>query len=240
MDSLKARRRTWTEDLKFETAGAVSALLHLAWMTTLRWKYIDRPYFDDARKRYGRMIFAFWHGQLLVPAYVGRVWGGHVLISESDDGEYIARLVGHLGFRAVRGSATRGGQAALRQMVRASREGNLAVTPDGPRGPRHMVSAGTIALAKMTGLPLFPVASASKWCVRAGSWDRFEIPLPGSQTAVAAGRAIVVPRDADRQQCAQAAATLEESLNALTNHARDALGLGPEPIDVRPGLDIRR
>lgn len=220
--------RPFLQELKFDLVGAVGAYLHLGWMTSLRWTTIDKRHFFDARRRYGHVIVVFWHGQLLVPAFLGRNWGVHVLISESDDGEYVARLVSHLGFSAVRGSATRGGRGALRKLVRAGRTSHLAVAPDGPVGPRHKVHVGTIFLARMTGLPLLPIASAARWCCRASSWDRFEIPVPGSRVAVVAGEPIVLPADADGDARRQAQVRLEESLNALTDRARAAVGLPPE------------
>lgn len=224
--------RTFLEELKFELAGCVGAFLHLAWMTSLRWNYVDMHHLFDAQKRYGHVILAFWHGQLLMPAYVGRNWKVHVLISESDDGEYIARLVSHLGFKAIRGSATRGGMAAFRKLIRAAKEFDLGVTPDGPLGPRHKVHAGTITLARATGLPLVPVASAARWCRRVSSWDRFEIPLPGSETAIVLGEPILVAAGANGEACRDTQRRLEETLNELTDRARAVVGLPPEPQEL--------
>ncbi len=101
---------------------------------------------------------AFWHGrQLMMPlAYRGR--GVHVLISRHRDGELIHRIVGRFGLHSVRGSTTRGGAAALRQLIRLGRSGvDLAVTPDGPRGPRQVAQIGALQLAKATGLPIVPL-----------------------------------------------------------------------------------
>ena len=224
--------RTFLEELKFDLVGGVGAFLHLAWMTSLRWKHVDMHHAFDAQKRYGHVILAFWHGQLLMPAYVGRNGNIHVLISESDDGEYIARLVSHLGFKAVRGSATRGGRAAFRKLIRAAKEFDIGVTPDGPLGPRHKVQAGTITLARATGLPLLPVASAARWCRRVSSWDRFEIPLPGSEAAIVFGEPILVGADAGAEERCQKQVRLESVLNVLTNRARAAVGLPPESPEL--------
>jgi lysophospholipid acyltransferase (LPLAT)-like uncharacterized protein len=119
----------------------------------------------DALWKEGRnFIVAFWHGrQLMMPfAYKGKRVS--ILISQHRDGELIARTVGHFGFHAARGSTTRGGARALRQLVQLARSGDdIGVTPDGPRGPRHTVQPGIVELAKLTGLPIFPLAfSASK------------------------------------------------------------------------------
>jgi len=108
------------------------------------------------------VIVAFWHGrQLMMPlAYRGR--GMYILISEHRDGELIHRIMRWFGFSTVRGSTTRGGTRALRQLVRLGRSGaDLAVTPDGPRGPRCIAQAGVVELAKLTGLPIFPLTFAA-------------------------------------------------------------------------------
>ena len=111
-----------------------------------------------------RCIFAFWHSrQLMMPlAYRGSQI--YILISRHRDGELIRRIVSRFGFRAVRGSTTRGGAAALRELVQLGRSGaDLAITPDGPKGPRQVAQMGVIHLAKATGLPIVPVTfSCSK------------------------------------------------------------------------------
>lgn len=110
------------------------------------------------------VIIAFWHGrQIMMPlCYAGSRLS--IMISEHRDGELIHRIVRRFGFDTVRGSTTRGGARALRQMARLGRSGaDLAVTPDGPRGPRCVAQAGVVELAKLTGLPIIPLTfSASK------------------------------------------------------------------------------
>jgi hypothetical protein len=109
-------------------------------------------------------IIAFWHGrQLMLPlTYAGP--GIEILISQHRDGELISRTVRSFGFSSIRGSTTRGGAVALRGLIRSGRAGrDLGVTPDGPKGPRRVAQPGVIALAKATGLPIFPVTfGASK------------------------------------------------------------------------------
>ena len=118
---------------------------------------VDRLY------REGRtMIIAFWHGQqLMMPlAYRGR--RARILISRHRDGELIYQVVKRFGFEAIRGSTTRGGEGALRQLIRSGRQGvDLVVTPDGPKGPRHVVQPGVVALARATGAqPIVPLIAA--------------------------------------------------------------------------------
>jgi len=129
----------------------------------------------------GRCIFAFWHSrQLMMPlAYRGR--RVHVLISRHRDGELIQRIVARFGLQAVRGSTTRGGASALRALVRLGREGaDLAVTPDGPKGPAQVAQMGVIHLAKATGLPIIPVtfSCSKKNSSRAGT--AFWSPIPSA------------------------------------------------------------
>ncbi len=135
----------------------------------------------DALYRQGQhIILAFWHAQQLMVSLELESRGRrevNVLISQHQDGEIIARIISRFGHRAVRGSSTRGGALALRELIRLGRSGaDLVVTPDGPKGPRQVAKLGVVQLAKATGLPIVPLAfSASKKNFsRAGigSWSR--------------------------------------------------------------------
>jgi len=159
----------------------------------------------DALYREGsHVIVAFWHGrQLMMPlGYRGREV--YVLISQHRDGELIARIVGRFGFRAVRGSSTRGGVAALRQLIALGRSGvDLAVTPDGPKGPRQVVQPGVIQLAKATGLPVAPLtfACSKKKSLRAGigSWCHIPSAVASSYGARRSGLPPRRPRTRSRR-----------------------------------------
>ncbi|MCS6327382.1 MAG: lysophospholipid acyltransferase family protein [Nitrospira sp.] len=105
------------------------------------------------------VILAFWHAQqLMMPLAIPRL-EAHVLISQHRDGELIRRIIARFGLDAVRGSSTRGGAEALRRMIRIGRSGgNLALTPDGPKGPRQIAKVGVVQLARATGCPIIPMA----------------------------------------------------------------------------------
>ncbi len=132
----------------------------------------------DALYREGRRaIFAFWHARQLMMPFAYRGARAHVLISQHRDGEIIARIVERFGFQAVRGSSTRGGVEALRELIRLGRDGSdLVVTPDGPKGPRQVAKMGVIQLARAAQLPIVPLtfACSKKNSSRAGisSWCR--------------------------------------------------------------------
>jgi lysophospholipid acyltransferase (LPLAT)-like uncharacterized protein len=123
-----------------------------------------------------RIIIAFWHSRQLMMPLVYRGREAHILISRHQDGELIHRIVARFGFRSVRGSSTRGGAAALRQLIKLGRSGvDLVVTPDGPQGPRQVAQIGVIQLARATGLPIVPLTfgCSKKKSSRAGiaSWS---------------------------------------------------------------------
>jgi lysophospholipid acyltransferase (LPLAT)-like uncharacterized protein len=106
-----------------------------------------------------RMIIAFWHAQQLMMPLAHRGFEAHVLISQHRDGELIRRIAARFGLQAVRGSSTRGGAEAFRELIRIGRAGgNLVVTPDGPKGPRQIAKVGVVQLARVTGLPIVPMA----------------------------------------------------------------------------------
>lgn len=140
-----------------------------------------------------------WHGNLLVGACdLGR-HHPYVMISESRDGERIARTVEHVGFRPVRGSSSRGGARALLQLVRLLRGPEVCChLVDGPRGPRGEIKPGLILLAQRSGAALIPVVYTASWkWVARRSWDRMVVPLPFSRLAVRHLPPRWVPRDLD-------------------------------------------
>ena len=136
------------------------AIRVLGWTLRVRTRHADRvnAFWETGRP----ILIAFWHGrQLMLPlAYRGREL--YILISEHRDGELIHRIARWFGFHAVRGSTTRGGTRALRQLARLGRSGvDLAITPDGPRGPRCVAQSGVVELAKLTGMPIVPLTFAA-------------------------------------------------------------------------------
>ncbi|MFQ5863135.1 MAG: lysophospholipid acyltransferase family protein [Candidatus Brocadiales bacterium] len=170
-----------------------------------------------------RAIIAFWHATMLVLAYMGRGQGIRVLISQHTDGEYIARVIGNMGFGVVRGSSTRGGTRAMINMVREAEQGHfLAVTPDGPRGPREEAQSGIIFLAKKTGLPILPIGLGFSNCWRLPSWDGFRIPKPFSRVVLAFGEPITVPPELGEEELETYRQVLEKSLKGLSAEAEAA------------------
>ena len=155
------------------------------------------------------VIFVLWHGQMLPLLYQHRNQKVRVLISEHRDGELVARTALALGFGTVRGSSTRGAGRALLGLVREVEAGrDIAVTPDGPRGPAKSFAPGALVVAQRTGARIVPVTAVAKSAWHLRSWDRFMIPKPfsrviisyGPMSAVSAAEARDAPAEAARFQ----------------------------------------
>lgn len=163
------------------------------------------------------VIYVVWHGRLLLMPYLYGRRGFRVLISRSEDGAMVADLVRRFGFVPVRGSSSRGGALGLRSLVRALRAGHsVVVVPDGPRGPREVLKAGVVVLAKLTGAPVVPAAlgASSEWQAR--SWDEFRIPKPFARCVARFGEPIAVPRDGGAAGEETARKEIEAALRAVT------------------------
>ncbi|MBA3404205.1 MAG: lysophospholipid acyltransferase family protein [Gemmatimonadaceae bacterium] len=149
-------------------------------------------------------IFSLWHGQLLPLIWHHRGQHVAILVSEHRDGELIARIARSIGYRLIRGSTTRGGGRALLALVRTLEAGTeVAVTPDGPRGPAFEFAPGALVAAHRTGAPLLPVAAHADRAWRLSSWDGFIIPKPFARVTVAYGAPVRVDAESPRGAAAQ-------------------------------------
>ena len=217
-------------------SSALQALLCWLAANYIRFVYVTSRWREEGREpahelmQGGRpFIAAFWHGRLLM-APTG--WRSRaplsVMISQHRDGEMIARTVQHFGVSTVRGSTTRGGSKALRELLQAVKNGqNVAITPDGPRGPRMRAQSGIVLLARLSGAPIIPATYAVSRRKLTSSWDRFVIALPFSRGLYLWGPPIHVARDADDEALETARQDLENSLNELTATADRRLGVEP-------------
>jgi hypothetical protein len=169
--------------LKFSVLPPVGAALIRGLARSMRYTTGGHQAVDALYREGRHIILAFWHSQQLMIPIGYRGTGSHVLISRHGDGEIIARIIARFGHQTVRGSSTRGGAGALRALIKLGRSGqDVVVTPDGPKGPRHVAKPGVVQLAKATGLPIVPLAFAcsKKNSSRAGiaTWSR--IPSRGA------------------------------------------------------------
>jgi lysophospholipid acyltransferase (LPLAT)-like uncharacterized protein len=191
-------------------------------------RHAERPEEYWSRGQY--CIAAFWHQRLLMMPFLPRRGRVAMMISRHRDGEFIARAVKLLGIDSVRGSTTRGGTQALRGMARFFEGGgNLAITPDGPQGPRHVVQRGVVELARLTSAPILPVTYGASWKKVFNSWDRFILPLPFSKVTYIWGEPIFVPRELSEEELEEKRLLVEERLRGLTAEADAVFGAPPAP-----------
>lgn len=192
------------------------ALLN-AVMRTTRFERSGTEHYDAWIGSGRPAIYVLWHGRLLPCSYCHRHQGLATLISRHRDGDYIAGVVERWGFRVVRGSSSRGGAAALLQMVRLLKAGvPLAVTPDGPRGPRQKMKTGPLFAAQRAGVPLIPVTAGTDNAWWFEGWDRFLVPRPFARIRLAYGAPLFVPPEADEAEVERLASELEQRLDRLT------------------------
>ena len=175
--------------------------LFLGWTTRIYWFKTEE--FEALEKAGKNYIYATWHNQQLFLLYPYRGQKVCALISLSDDGEYIARVLPKFGMKAVRGSTSRGGARALIKLMNITEAGyHPMLTPDGPRGPIYQVQQGILFLAPKTGLPIIPVGTALSHKIKVGSWDKMRVPLPFGKTALTYGKAFYVKADTNFEEIA--------------------------------------
>ncbi|MGC9367191.1 MAG: lysophospholipid acyltransferase family protein [bacterium] len=181
---------------------------------TLRFIKLDLKILED--KQNLPAIFLLWHSDLLLPTIYFRNTGYHALISQHRDGEFISRIAVKFGYQPIRGSSTRGRVKAIKQIVENLKFcKSVVVTPDGPLGPAHQIKLGIIKAAMISGYPIVPVVSDSKWVYRFGSWDRFKLPLPFSKASILMGKPISISPDLDEKQIYRKAKLIEKTMLRL-------------------------
>jgi lysophospholipid acyltransferase (LPLAT)-like uncharacterized protein len=191
--------------------AAIIRLLAVTW----RVREVNGAVYRTAMANGQRVIYVFWHGELLALLWHHRAEPIAVMISEHRDGEIIARICERFGYATVRGSTSRGASRALIGLVRALAAGfNGAVTPDGPRGPAHVFAPGAAIAAQRTGAPILPIRVTASRAWRLRSWDRFLIPKPFARVDISYGELTPVRAETPRDAAEQAPA-LQALLDAL-------------------------
>jgi len=198
--------------LIFATIRAVSL--------TLRYDWNPRSKVTDKRPP-GPGIYCVWHNRLALclvaydkysKRFNTNTPGMAAMVSASKDGGFLSGILECFGVQPVRGSSSRRGPQALLELTTWAERGyDLAITPDGPRGPCYVVQDGVMSLAQLTGLPILPFTYNLQWKIRLKSWDRFQIPLPFSRCEMVLGNPVRVPReatDAEREELRQSLETI--------------------------------
>lgn len=166
-------------------------------------------------------LFLFWHEFLAV---LCPRWGHSnltLLISQHRDGEWISQVSKSLGYKTARGSTTRGGSGALRQLVQSARENPIVMTPDGPRGPRRQMSQGAAYLGAKLQIPIIPVGVGVGACWRLKTWDAAPIPKPFAKVRVLFGPKIWLPEGVSREQLQLNQLRLQAAMDDVNTAAQD-------------------
>jgi lysophospholipid acyltransferase (LPLAT)-like uncharacterized protein len=221
---------------------ANSLLLPMAmdYLLDYRIAYYDRSV-DPARPEYNEhVVFAFWH------EYIGVIlprWGNtplSVLVSKHRDGEWVNQTAAALMMNIVRGSTTRGGSTAIRQLKKNSEFSSITFTPDGPKGPRREMALGAVYLASMLRMPIVPVGVGIKRPWRLNTWDRFAVPRPLSRVRVVFGPKIHLSTKPDRNLLETYRVKIQNLLNGLCGLAEAWAETGAVIGDEQPFTRARR
>ncbi len=204
-------------------ALAIKGLMLSCRVVSIRGKKLEE---EALAKSGGGAVYATWHQRM---SYHFHYFGSrHVtmMISKSRDGEYAARMAKWLGFRNVRGSSTRGGRQALREMIRRVRAGEIGgMLADGPLGPPRVAKIGSIVIAKDAKVPLVPVLWGADRCWVLNTWDRYMIPKPFSKIAICYGEPIWIPENARGEALENYRKLFEDRMNNAAKWCDDYFGV---------------
>jgi len=190
------------------------------------------PYNKKLDQRY---LYCGWHEQLLFGGCAGRSYDLSAMVSQHRDGALVAGAFVAMGMAIVRGSSSRGGTQALRQAIEITRTLHMAITPDGPRGPRRVLKEGVVYLASRTGVSIVPVACASNHTfLISGSWTDMIVPLPFGRTWMLYGEPIHVPPKIRREELAEYTREVQQAVDDLNDQAVELSGVPMPPLKVAP------
>ena len=183
----------------------------------------------------GRYLYCLWHDMIAMHVFAAKHYDLAALVSQHRDGGYLADSLNAIGVQPVRGSSSKGGAAAVREIVEEFEGWHVAITPDGPRGPRHKIKPGILWLAAKTGRPIMPTVSVcdNAWQIK-GSWTDLTIPKPFSRVLLYGGPFFWIPSDLQKDDLPRYAARLEAEMDRLDRTARERLGLDAAVQDSQP------
>lgn len=189
------------------------------------------PYEDTGERRF---LYCVWHDDILMTVFCGRPQRMAGLVSPHQDGSYLADAMGRVGITSVRGSSKRGASRAMRELLDRVRDLHVAITPDGPRGPRRQMKSGIVFLASRSGRVIIPTAYACRrpWRIR-GSWTDMQLPKPFTRVHARGGPAFVVPPDLERDELEVYAQRLQAEMERQEEIALRAVWQNPGDSALR-------
>jgi len=229
---------------KIGLSGLAAATGIRTWMSTLQYRaFFYDPAVEAADGCEQPRIYVFWHEYILIPLYLRGHCDLAMLLSRHRDADVLTRVAYHMGFDCVRGSTNRGALSALRELSQLGQHKHLAITPDGPRGPRRQLAQGPIYLASTLGIPIVPLGFGVDRPWRAKSWDQFAVPRPFSQVRSVLGPEIHIRPNLDRDEIEVCRGRIERLLTDLTIEAENWAASGTRregEVVVRPQTRVLR
>ncbi|MZH46192.1 MAG: lysophospholipid acyltransferase family protein [Nitrospinae bacterium] len=194
------------------------------WCLTLREKNLNKEGENQFKQNPGPYILTLWHGRIFyLFYYLRRNPDYFLLISPSEDGDLLARLARLMGYSVIRGSTYKKAVPAARSLIKVLRRNKrIIIIADGSRGPRCVAQPGSIQLAAITGVPVFPMTFGSKNKVVLKTWDRFVIPIPFTRCNLNFSSPISLARKPSEQSVEENRIELENSLNHITQASDEA------------------
>jgi len=203
---------------------------------SMRFECRNEGVLNTVKDEHGQYIMVFWHSRFVLMRFSHPFGKLAVLASMHRDAEMLGRVLERLNVVIARGSSTRGGTAGMRELLRRVRAGyDLAITPDGPKGPRRRIKAGVLTAARITGKPMIAIGFGASRGHRIDSWDRTLVPYPFSRGVFVYSEPMFVPADADEAQLERLREELERTLDCVTDEADRAVGFPVE--DARTALE---
>jgi lysophospholipid acyltransferase (LPLAT)-like uncharacterized protein len=236
MDTVKIRSKSLIRLAGRSAAFCTRGLFGTARISIWQTEPLTSPYEPTNEK----FLYCLWHDAILGVLFSGNCRHMAGLVSQHEDGSYVADAMEAIGIRPIRGSSSRGGAAALREMMEAASAYHIAIATDGPRGPRREVKDGIIYLASKTGRRIVPVAFAgqSTWKPR-GRWTDMVIPKPFSRTIIASGTPLSVPDNLSRAEITAFRLDLQTRMDDLQLRI-DAAALDPQVTSIEQTLTLKK
>ena len=223
------KKRLWLAALRL-----VLWRIALMWCKTLRITVVNGERFEELQKNGKNYVVAFWHGAMFIGWFLHRPQKDRMvsaLVSQSNDGEYLSTILERWNYTMIRGSSHIGGKEAMQLMADEVLKGNaIAITPDGPRGPRREMKMGAVRLSQKTNVSLVLAGIAVKKKKQLRSWDKFEVPMPFTSVVVHYGEPVIVPQELTGDPLEAFKVSMQMELNSLTESAEQIAGMkGAKP-----------
>jgi len=212
-------KKIWQDVLRFLGNYFLLNLVNVL-CKTIRVTFVNKSVVEALESDGKNYVIAFWHGTMLLPWYIGRGKNIVAVVSQSKDGELLARVLKRWGYDVVRGSSTRGGDVVLKMMIDYAKDKRtIAITPDGPTGPIHKMKAGAVITAQKSGVPLILAGIGIQKKKTLKSWDKFEIPAFFSKVKVVYSNPVYFDSEMSYNQTSDMIAYCESKLNEIQKEA---------------------